>query len=252
MRLLYCFTGLARVNRHVTSQWILETFQKTGKNNYWDIIENFSERASKYFRDSQIRLLPGSTRRLTIMLTGYRPDNSIVNTLISNFQDFKNFVDHPEALTDFHIHPECSIPGIENPTMIQAIGQFGALEKRDETQLREMLKQRLPAEALRSKAVDLIQEISERSKSAGTVGKKINTGRLNRNNPLTPTAGYASDEVEQQINLLDQIDLRSSGPGIAIQRLTLATDSPTIFPNVHRNAPCPCGSGKKFRECHRP
>ncbi|WP_430739049.1 SEC-C metal-binding domain-containing protein [Sphingomonas paeninsulae] len=31
--------------------------------------------------------------------------------------------------------------------------------------------------------------------------------------------------------------------------LTIASDGP--IPQVHRNQPCPCGSGKKYRECHR-
>jgi preprotein translocase subunit SecA len=31
---------------------------------------------------------------------------------------------------------------------------------------------------------------------------------------------------------------------------TLVSDDPTTWANTPRNAPCPCGSGKKYKHCH--
>ena len=75
-----------------------------------------------------------------------------------------------------------------------------------------MLTQRRPAEAIRQKAISLVQEISDRPSTRGTVGKKVNTARLSHSDPQVPVAGYASDEIENRMHLLDQVNLRTGVP----------------------------------------
>lgn len=252
---LYCFTGLAQIGSHSTSFWLMDTLALSAKQEpLWrELIEVFAERASNYFATvPAIRELPASHRRLTVMFTGYTSGQFIVNALVSNFQDFTNFIDHPEARKSFTVYAEKSIVSApQNPTIIQAIGAFSALTIADETELRLMLEQRAAAEAIRQKAASLVQAISARHRSAGTVGKRLNTARLDFRNPTIPVSGYISDVVENAISLIDQVDGRSYGTGIQIGSVQFSAQSPIVFPKVHRNAPCPCGSGKKFRYCHR-
>lgn len=251
--LLYCFTGLARWSSHTTSSWLLKTLGGLKAHNYWDIIEGLTEASSRSFRDNRnIMRLPPSARRLTIMLSGYRSTGSIVNTLVSNFQDFTQFVDHPEALPQFTFHAECSREDVANPTFIQAIGRFHAITKSDEADLRSLLIGLPPPQALAGKAIAFIQELADRPQAAGTVGKKINIGRLSWSNAVAPVVGYASDETENAIHLLDQIDLRAGSNGLMIQGAQLSVSgSAAVYARVHRNAPCPCGSGEKYKHCHR-
>ena len=254
--LLYCFTGLAQTGRgHVTSQWLLKTIQTASKRAsiYRELIEFFAEEATEYFFNSpEIQSLPASNRRLTVMFSGYKSDQSIVSALVSNFQDFTNFIDYPEAKKEFVVFAErTTIPATQNPTFIQAIGQFHAMDSIVEQQLREMLQIRAPAEALRQKAIKLVQDIAIRNKSGGTVGCKLNTASINFIDPQFPYSGYISDEIENNISLVDQIDARSVGTGLVISDFKITSDKPVVFPKVHRNALCPCGSGKRFRFCHR-
>lgn len=252
---LYCFTGLATIHSHCTSSWLMDALSESAKqNSLWrELIEIFAERASLYFATTPAILeLQPSYRRLTVMLTGYKPNGFIVNALISNFQDFVHFINHPEAQASFTVHAEqSSVPAPLNPTIIQAIGTFGALTDADEAELRRMLEQRAPAEAIRQKAASLVQAISDRHKSGGTVGKRLNTARLDFTNPTSPVSGYIADVIENGISLIDQVDCRSYGTGLKIGSFQLTAGSPVVFPKVHRNAPCPCGSGKKYRFCHR-
>jgi hypothetical protein len=256
--LLYCFTGIAIVGRNkTTSKWLLEALSynaKKGTHSYGSITDGLAETATEFFNASKyLGSLPAEGRRLTIMVTGYSADGYIVSDLISNFQDFVNFVDHPIPLSQFTVHREISnAPAKDNPTLIQAIGQFGALTATDEKELRVLLESRAPAEAIRQKAIHLIQEISDRPQSHGSVGKKINTAQLRRETPFTPIAGYASDKIEKEIHLLDQVNLCTGVPDLLVSEVKLAANVPVVFPRVHRNAPCPCGSGKRYRECHRP
>lgn len=93
---LYCFTGLAEIGSHSTSFWLMDTLALSAKQQpLWrELIEEFAEHASKYFATvPAILALPASHRRLTVMFTGYKSDQSIVSALVSNFQDFTNFVD---------------------------------------------------------------------------------------------------------------------------------------------------------------
>ena len=44
-------------------------------------------------------------------------------------------------------------------------------------------------------------------------------------------------------NERDQFDPNSGGPAVKQQPVTVA-------PKIGRNDPCPCGSGKKYKQCH--
>lgn len=253
---LCCFTGLARVgNEHITSRWLLAALQRAAQRNRAcrEIIELLAEEATNYFRSSQyVRRLPPAQKRLTLMMSGYTHNDFIFNALISNFQDFVQFIDYPEAHEKFSAHVEIScVPAAENPTMIQAIGQFSALTSEDRASLEQMLETRRPAKAITQKAVALVQDISDRPSSGGTVGKKMNTVRLDRLEPWGPVSGYVTDERERRIYLVDQVDLRTGTFDVTISNMQVSAPQPIVFPKVHRNAPCPCGSGKKFRFCHR-
>ncbi|MCF7966774.1 MAG: SEC-C domain-containing protein [Methylobacter tundripaludum] len=253
---LYSFTGLARVGSHATSRWLHDALYNSAQSDhrFRNIADALAEEATSYFHSSRdLRSLSAVDRRLTVMLTGYTADGLIVNSLISNFQDFFNSVDHSVAQRKFTAHnlvSNCS--AVENPTMIQVIGQFSAFtHTNSEPELRQMLEQRAPAEAIRQKAISLIQDIANRSGEHGSVGGKINTATLCRSAPGVPVAGYASDIVENGIHLLDLVNLCTGAPNFHIANVQLSTTSPVVFPRVHRNAPCPCGSGLKYRFCHR-
>ena len=68
--------------------------------------------------------------------------------------------------------------GLENPAFIQAIGQFGALTKKDEGEVRALLESCPPPNAVLQKALWWVQNVSDRPKAGGTVGKRITTARL--------------------------------------------------------------------------
>lgn len=252
---LYSFTGIARVgDHHITSRWLSEALYDAAQHghNIQQITARFAQDADRFFQSSTfLTNLHPSDRRLTVMFTGYTADNFIFNCLISNFQDFVNGIDHPEAQREFSYHAEKSIKSTtENPTCIQAIGQFGALIETDVAELREMLDRRKSSEALLQKAIAVIRKIADRPRANGTVGKKVSTIRISHSDPLTPVTGYSSDVAEKVLFLADQVNLRTGAPKILIADAQISAAVPIIIPRVHRNAPCPCRSGKKYRDCH--
>lgn len=253
---LYGFTGLASIGSFQTSAWLMEALQEASKRDarFRELIEHFAEVASAAFgTNTEILAAPEKHRRLTVMFTGYTAGGYIVNALASNFQDFHNFIDYPVAQPVFKVHCETSsVPADQNPTMIQAIGAFRAMTTSDERELRSMLEVRAPHDAVRAKAAVIVANIADRHRSAGTVGKRLNSARIDYRQPWAAFAGYESDTVEKILPMLDIVDGRRGGTGLLIGQITLTGERPVVFPKVHRNAPCPCGSGKKFRFCHRP
>lgn len=252
---LYCYTGLATFRNFKTSIWLMESLQSASRKDsrFRELIEHFAELATEQFASNQdVLSAPIKQRRLTVMLSGYTASGHIMIALISNFQDFFNRVDHPEAQRKFTVYCEKSnMPATENPTLCQAIGAFGAATSTDEQELRKMLKERVHHQAITNKAVAIVTSISDRHRSGGTVGKRLNTGRIDYMSPSMAYAGYESDIVEDGMPLLDMVDGRTNGTGLLVAQTQLTADRSVIFPKVHRNAPCPCGSGKKYRLCHR-
>jgi preprotein translocase subunit SecA len=72
-----------------------------------------------------------------------------------------------------------------------------------------------------------------------------------RNDPAMAMAMQDSDEF------LEPDRLRATGtdgPGLSSsprrRATTVDANDPQTWGRVQRNAPCPCGSGKKFKHCH--
>jgi len=252
---LYCFTGLAASRGFDTATWLMEALQAASVRDarFRELIEHFAEIATQRFlSDPDLLSAPVQHRWLTVMLTAYGANDTIYMVLISNFQDFINDIDHPEAQTKFTVYCESNaIPLSENPTLIQRVGAYSAMTATDEAELRFLLQERKPANAIRSKAVSIVDSIAGRHRAGGTVGRRLSFARIDRAAPHVPVVGYESDIVEHGMPMLSMVDARSNGLGLLIGEPRLSADGPVVFPNVHRNAPCPCGSGKKFRFCHR-
>jgi hypothetical protein len=248
---IYCFTGLASDGRKfATSQWLPMALWNAAQKShqYRDIVIAFSDEVTAYFRD-HLKHVSAADLRLTVMFVGYLNTGQIVCSLITNFQEW-NIVDHPAAQPAFSYLTEISRLGVENPTFVQAIGQFGALTVKDESEVRALLERRTPPNAVLQKAISWVQSVSDRARARGTIGKRITTARLIRLEPNEPVVGYASDAMESKVPLLDQIDLRTGAPKAFVVEGVLSAAGPFIFPRRHRNAPCSCGSGKKYRHCH--
>jgi preprotein translocase subunit SecA len=44
--------------------------------------------------------------------------------------------------------------------------------------------------------------------------------------------------------------LSGNAPRLAGKPIPVNPNNPETWGKVQRNAPCPCGSGKKFKQCH--
>ena len=248
---LHDFASPAPAARHFASRWLsaaLVAAARRGRN-YRDVLAGLVEEADASYRSAAERQdLSPADRRLTIMFSGYTEDDFIVNAFVSNFRSFAKAGAAGEARDRFSLHVERSISRTNgNPGVIHLIGESGALADPDEQALREMLLRRSPAETIRQKALTIVRAIAARPGQNGPIPAALATARLDHADPLAPLTGDARHPTEERGALLNRVDLRSAAAGVA----TPPRDAAAL-PKVHRNAPCPCGSGKRYRDCHRP
>ncbi len=82
------------------------------------------------------------------------------------------------------------------------------------------------------------------------------TGENDADSDVTGTSGGAAYTGGIAGSLASGVALQSMGAGTIEQDADAATDprlrpiDPALLKGVSRNAPCPCGSGKKFKHCH--
>jgi preprotein translocase subunit SecA len=82
------------------------------------------------------------------------------------------------------------------------------------------------------------------------------TGENDADSDVSGTSGGAAYTGGIAGSLASGVALQSMGAGTIEQDADADTDprlrpvDPALLKGVQRNAPCPCGSGKKFKHCH--
>ncbi|MDY6896150.1 MAG: SEC-C metal-binding domain-containing protein [Thermotogota bacterium] len=262
-RFLIGFAGLAESKGFSTKLWLLESLYSCAPPDYaiHNIIERIKIKATHDFKTMPpIKLLPPCTKRLSIMFSGFinRHDPPLAAyAILTNYQDFKKGIDEPEAWDEFQTTYWSEIrPHNLELSLVQRIGNWHAMTQYDSEVLRELLEQRKPAHAIIGKAVSLVREMADRSSAFGTIGKQISAICLPRDLKLPIMTSYHTNTVKYNafypsLVITTSDKNRHMARDIEVQ----INDSrnnlmPVAVPKVGRNVPCPCGSGKKYKQCH--
>jgi len=91
---------------------------------------------------------------------------------------------------------------------------------------------------IRDKVTDMIFKVSTGGPEGGETAPRTLTSNLQTRHDSAIGAGFAGASADQQAGL------RAQGEGA--KPVTIRREQP----KVGRNDPCPCGSGKKFKQCH--
>jgi preprotein translocase subunit SecA len=117
--------------------------------------------------------------------------------------------------------------------------------------------QRDPLNEYKTEAFELFEGMLDRLREVVT-SQLMRVEIVQRPPPLVPEDDLATLEETHLNPLTGENEIPSSGDGAALQRILDARSAsaeidlndPTTWGKVQRNAPCPCGSGKKFKHCH--
>jgi hypothetical protein len=136
-----------------------------------------------------------------------------------------------------------------------ALGVHRALVEAARKQLADLISDRRPPHAIAEKATEVIRQAARQRKAGGAVGD-LCMSLVVPSNPASPAVSrHHADRVSGVAFLPRSISLTRDGGVITLDpsiRGGLPGDvpSPIVFPKVPKNAPCPCGSGRKYKRCH--
>lgn len=245
------FTGLAECGSFSTERWLCEQLPrsaerfKSAQNILFDVSDALTEQFQSH---SQLKRLNARDRKLTIACAGYLHTGSRISVLISNFEnpEAQTFVD--EALDKFEIFAQ--IDG-EAETRVHYYGATAAVRSADRDDIRALVANKKPREAIREKAISLMHDIADREGSQCLIGKDLLVVSLSPNPNTSPSSYYAPYGADQVIMGANQVDLVGE---VKISLKNLKLEFPgsqgIIVRKVGRNARCPCGSGSKYKHCH--
>jgi hypothetical protein len=266
-RFIFGFTGLAAIGEFRTQHWLLDAIYASGPpdDTAPEIFRRLKKRATQDFQaNATIQSLKSQERKLSIMFSGYLntfdPPLGVCailgNYSLPNTGASGAGVYTADVLDRFYWRTSREKRPLDGEmTFIQRIGMWPAMTKDDETALRVLLEQRKPARALIGKGIELFRSMADRPKADGKVGKQLTWICLPQKPDSPITTGYSSDTITWQSYIPDTVWLLGQGRrrvnrDMVFQPTHPENTRPLCVPKVGRNAPCPCGSGRKYKYCH--
>jgi hypothetical protein len=260
-RFTFGFSGIARALDVDVSRWLLDALRESGPPDYMagTSLYRLREIATRDFRRlACFRSLNRESRPLSIIFAGYLnyfEPPMIASALISNSQDFARGLRTSQPWDEFVFsHTKEKEPRQSNASYIQRIGAIGAVTPTDAEELRVLLDERKPAKAIINKAIDRFQEFADRAAARGGVGKQITWIRIPSDRTEEVEFGYYSNVPSYASFSPSVVWCTSRGggavDGVSIVAVDPLSTPPLVVPRAPRNAPCPCGSGKKYKKCH--
>lgn len=248
--LIVAFTGLARYRGFDTYQFLMEALQDSGEPDFQPLgmIQRTAERLNQEFSREPLRRAPESARRLTISFCGFNCSFEPPRGLAAEISN---------RLGDGQIGKfEARFFQVKEPyTKFDWLGAFGdarAIDKIGESHLRKVLNSNISMRSFATLLSDRVRKVAVDPRTCGGVGEQLDIIGIpsDSSEPLLAYHLSMNNKMEASFPGIVQIDPSGSG---AIQKIEMTTDSktPLTIGMVHKNAPCPCGSGKKFKYCHR-
>jgi hypothetical protein len=258
-RMAFGYTGLARYGSFSTAKWLLKALNDSANPNYTigEILENLKDKATETFKNhTALRGLSNSQKALAVMFTGFINIDGTLKpgcAILSNYHNFSNNTRYDEVADEFSVSYNSANKEAVNPTLVQRVGNWRAMSSNDIDELRELLLQGVPSEAVVGKTLEVVRDIAGRPKSSGTIGKQLTSICLPKDPNLGVESSYSSDVVKPETYMPALVyllpDQHMTVDNISVR--PVEADTPPIsVPKVRRKAPCPCGSNKKYKHCH--
>jgi hypothetical protein len=121
----------------------------------------------------------------------------------------------------------------------------------------EWLRLGKPAAAIVPRAVRMIRLVSDAKATRGAVGRECMSIVIPSDSTRPPISEYHSSDAKTSMYMPGHIEARGGERGVyAIADTEMGIADPagkkliSAVPEIPRNRPCPCGSGRKFKYCH--
>lgn len=269
-RLVCGFTGIATIGNikrptFSNQDWLLDALHETAPPDYLSVptLLRLKDHCSKAFREhSALKSLSSDNSKLAFLFAGFNYDdqaNSLTAhrcaAVLTNFRGFGGVDDLPGEPNDFVLREI----DMSRNTRVGVFGQWPAISPQDIADLNGMLGSNKPADAVLARAIDLVSTAASKEKAENTIGQQLNTSVLPADRSKPAQCAYHVQEASTIYYQPDHAILTSTHQMMLKGTMIYASDvsgnhaptaPPIVVPKVHRNAPCPCGSRIRYRNCH--
>jgi hypothetical protein len=247
-------SGLAQFCSFDTHEWLVEAIHDSGPPDFQvqGVVDRLRSRLDKEFCTNRTILqMDAADRRLSVLLSGYRWSNPVtpITAIISNWEEPAKRLKHNQALTRF-------VPDLRElgklDCQVIGIGMLDALDNRQVDALRADAPSLTP-EAVTSRLVNILRVAGRHVLGQTTIGGQISTVLNSAKRGDAIKSGYHVSSVQRASFVPAFVWALSSGSLMTRGGQSAPVDPsspPLSVPVVHRNRPCPCGSGKKYKACH--
>ena len=261
-RFAFGFSGIARVDGVDIRRWILNSLYDLGSPDY-EIAKTFQrlkDHATNFFKTNLVlKSIKPFAKRLSMMFSGYlyfHDPPMIGSVIISNYQGLKMGAPSEKAWEEFEsLYSNEQKPMTDHVSFIQRIGAWRAMTRKDDDEIRTMLKERKPYKAIISKAISIMHKMADRPEAREAIGKQLSWIRIPSATNETIETGYHSNIPTHATFIPSAVILlgdknRSVFEEPVIEAVDPDSTPPMNYPKTNKNAPCPCGSGKRYKHCH--
>lgn len=135
-----------------------------------------------------------------------------------------------------------------------ALGRDRAIVEASRLGLARLIEERRPPHGIAEKATEVIREAARQPASGGAIGELCMSVIVYAAPSSTPVSRHHADKPSGIVFLPHAVNVAAGGAFVLDPSISggLPGEVPRsiVFPTVPRNAPCPCGSGRKYKRCH--
>lgn len=246
---LLAYTGLAEVGNFKTSEWLLEALSACkGNGDIENAAFSLADYASReFYSHPSLSKCSPAEKRLTIIGSGHGHDGTSLFFRVSNFVSAKGLVSNT-ASENFDLLPQ-NKKQTKQQYLIYWDGYIDHVTRKDFDPVQVLIAENRPKKAIIGKAVSIMRDICRREDTSKFVGTDISVARLQCAPRSGPICSYYPHSKANEIPLsANLVDIRETSSGILIRDPKIEGVE-VVSPNTPRNAPCPCGSRKKYKVC---
>jgi SEC-C motif len=251
------YTGLAAAENFSTHRWLIQSLLEAARPDFQ--LRPMLERLAKIATRDVARLaLREDFARLSVVVCGYHYGEPPPLSFLCRVTNFEHDDGTEAAARDIFsvtcLRQRRNAEGV--PARVLVSGAKRAVSGDDRRALERLLREEKPSVALVEKAVAVIRSAARSRDSRGLIGEQCLSVVIPRNRSETIVAGYHSAKVAYEMFMPDIVDSRGPRTLRSVMDVLLralpeqSNVPPLVVPKVRASQPCPCGSGKKYKNCH--